>query len=188
MIYSSIYDDTIKKYLESNLLVDSSFSQTYALFKSSVHWTWFKAQMFTESALIEKDGTLFPNPKSENKATHASGLFQIMPSNFEYCQITDPFDPEQSIRAGIYLDFREYAIFRSEIGWDRIRFMLGAYNAGQKWIIEAQSKASENNLNPYRWESITKMLPLVTGEDNSKQTIEYVSKIENLSNILVSTI
>ena len=183
MKYSNIYDDLIKKNLDNNPLILDQLKEEYNIFKTSVNWVWFKAQMFTESKLIEKDGVLYPDPKSKNEQTGASGLFQIMPANFEYCKITDPFDPEQSIRAGIFLDFKNYNVFKKELGIDRIRFMLGAYNAGIKWILQAQQKAKEVKLNPYRWDNIIKFLSEITGENNSKQTIYYVSHIEFLANL-----
>ena len=50
-------------------------------------------------------------------------------------------------------------------------------------IIKAQKAAQKKGLDPNLWTSIEKMLPGVTGK-NSKETIEYIEKIETITEVL----
>jgi soluble lytic murein transglycosylase-like protein len=64
------------------------------------------------------------NPKAVSKAG-AMGLMQLMPENVKAMKVSDPFDPEQNIRAGVEMlasNLRKY-------GGDTT-LALAAYNAG----------------------------------------------------------
>lgn len=154
---------------------DHSF-KVFALefFYQILPWQWFKAQAIAESDLD-------PAAKSP---VGAFGVMQLMPGTSadmaEKLNIQDtPQIPHVNIRMGIAYDRHCWNIWKEEAGIERIRFMLGSYNAGPGNIIEAQKWAKDIEMPTDRWESITKTLPGVTGK-RSAETIEYVAKIERL--------
>lgn len=78
------------------------------------------------------------NPKAVS-VKGAKGLMQIMPSNFQFLNITDPFDPKQNIMGG--------ARYLSEllIQFDHdVSLALAAYNAGPHAVVRYQG------IPPYR--------------------------------------
>lgn len=140
-------------------------------FGNQVAWPWFLAQAIAESSL---------NPGAVSPAG-AMGLMQIMPGTSRMMSKkmnipAAPFDPRSSIQFGIGYDRYLWDIFAKEQGLERLRFVLGAYNAGPGNIIKAQRKADQSD----NWDSICRVLHLVTGEDNAGQTIDYVKKIERI--------
>ena len=147
-------------------------------FGNDVAWPWFLAQATAESGL---------NPGAVSPAG-ARGLMQIMPDTARMMSRklqmkVDPFDPGTSILFGIRYDRYLWDMFKKEQGPERLRFVLGAYNAGPGNIIKAQRKADRSD----NWASICRVLHLVTGAANAGQTINYVEKIARirLENIAV---
>lgn len=150
------------------------YFQVYALefFYRILPWQWFKAQAIAESAL---------NPDAVSPVG-AFGVMQLMPDTA--AEMASKLGgashvPHVNIRLGIAYDRRCWDIWKQESGIERIRFMLGSYNAGPGHIIKAQKLAEAANLPTDKWQSITMALPEVTGR-HSKETIEYVAKIERL--------
>jgi transglycosylase-like protein with SLT domain len=74
-----------------------------------------KAVIHTESGF---------NPKALSKPG-AQGLMQLMPATAEHYGVTDPFDPNQNVRAGTR--HLKYLLDR----YDQIELALAAYNAGE---------------------------------------------------------
>lgn len=141
-------------------------------FSDTIDWLWFKAQALAES-------NLDPEAKSP---VGAHGVMQLMPGTSaemaRQLRIDDrPLIPHLNIQMGIAYDRRCWNIFKAEKGIERIRFMLGAYNAGAGHIITAQKLATAAGLLSGRWESIVEKLPEVTGK-NATETINYVARIE----------
>lgn len=158
MKFDNKFDEIIKKVC-SDLAVPFS-------------WLIIKAQSFAESGILVGDTMI--NDVKATSHTGALGIMQLMPEN---CKDIDPFNPEQNIRRGVEIDMNMYNIFKKESGLERIKFMLAAYNAGPKWIIEAQTDALWHGKRPDLWINVYPFLRFHTGDSNADQTINYVSKI-----------
>lgn len=146
---------------------------TLEFFYKTLPWQWFKAQGIAESSL---------NPEAVSPVG-AFGIMQLMPDTEKDMAkklgtVPSPL-PHTNIRFGIAYDRRCWNIWKKEDGIERIRFMLGSYNAGPGHIVKAQKIATLANLPSDKWQSITMALPEVTGR-HSKETIDYVAKIERL--------
>lgn len=140
-----------------------------------IDWRWFKAQAIAESAL---------NPEAVSPAG-AIGVMQLMPRTAE--EVAGklgieclPLVPHLNIQMGIAYCKRCWDVWKTEPGIERLRFAFGSYNAGVGHIVKAQKLAARAGLPTDRWESIVRMLPEVTGQKNSAETIGYVARIERI--------
>jgi len=156
----------------------SKYSKRY--FGPGFEWRYFKAQAVAES-------NLKPGAKS---AAGAKGIMQILPSTFEEVKLKNLtikgtyFQPRWNIAAGIYYDRTIWDIWKADRPFlDRIKFMFGSYNAGKGNVLRAQKIAKQKGMNPNIGLSIEKSLPQVTGS-HSKETINYVKKIDKIREIL----
>ncbi len=155
------------------------YFQVYALefFYQTLPWQWFKAQAIAESGLD-------PTAVSPVKA---KGVMQLMP--FTAAEIATKLGidnvgdvikvPHVNIRLGIAYDRQCWDMWKREQGIERIRFMLGSYNAGPGNILRAQQLAERAKLPTDRWEFITMSLPEITGR-HATETINYVQKVETV--------
>jgi len=146
----SPYDDLIKKY------------------SKKVGWDW---RLVASIAYQESQF----KPSNESWAG-AKGLMQIMPRTAESLQITDPTDPEQSLRGGTaYLSelWEAHASISDSI--QRIKFTLASYNAGLYHIKDAQRMAEYMELDPNVWDQNVEMalLKLDKPEYYNKKFIKY---------------
>lgn len=147
--------------------------QLYAFlyFDGLVDWPWFKAQGIAESGL-DMDAV-------SNRG--ARGIMQLMPGTTQDIAkalqiIPNINDPKTNIHFGIRYARQMWDIFKKETGIERLRFALGAYNAGAGNIIKAQGLTDR----PNSWEAVSFELENVTGAANSHQTRSYVKKIEDI--------
>ncbi len=147
-----------------------SFFQRFSLefFGPNVDWLWFKAQGIAESGL----NSLAVSPCG------AKGLMQLMPgTSAEMAERLgiedDPFEPHLNIWMGVGYDHYCWKVWKKEIGLERWRFMLAAYNAGVGNILRAQKLARA----PAVWSSVADELPKITGE-RAGETITYIRRIE----------
>ena len=89
----------------------------------------------------------------------ALGLFQIMPATARGLGITDPTDPEQSIRGGLkYMQqlSDHYRDVRDPI--ERYRFALAAYNTGFGHVDDARHLARGDRKDPSHWREVAPYL------------------------------
>ena len=145
-----------------------------AIFEGLIDLRWLKAMAVVESGL---------NPKAVSKAG-AIGVMQLMPGTAsdmaERLNIPDaPLFPHINIRMGILYARRCWNIWKKEKGVERLRFMLGSYNAGPANMIEAQKLAHTWGLPTDEWASIIAALPEITGP-YAQETIVYVARVESL--------
>ncbi len=160
---------------------DNYFSKySKRFFGPGMDWQIFKAQAVAESRLKA-------NAKSH---VGAKGVMQIMPKTFDEILRKNPTikgtreQPRWNIAAGIWYDRSIWNLWQAERPFqDRVDFTMGAYNAGKGNIIKAQKKAVKMGLDPNRWNSIEKTLPLITGK-HSRETIGYVEKIKTIKGVL----
>jgi membrane-bound lytic murein transglycosylase F len=106
----------------------------------------------------------------------ASGLMQIMPATAKELGVTNPYDPEQSLRAGAsYLDqmMKSHENIKDSI--QRLKFALGSYNCGLYHVKDAQKLAKKQGLNPMQWDNNVELalLDLSYPEHYNKSFIKY---------------
>lgn len=168
------YDDYFQKY--TKLYFDDRGDH--------VGWQLLKAQAIVESNLL-------PNVVS---GEHAVGLMQLEPGTYEEVrqqmhqenkklgrqknpELGDIKDPESNIRAGIWYDHAQFALWkpRSESQYYG-HFMLGSYNAGPRPLQRAQELAQNLKMNHKQWPTIVKVAPKIK-EWRSQETIPYVDSV-----------
>jgi membrane-bound lytic murein transglycosylase MltF len=144
-------------------------------FGPAIDWHWFKAQGIAESGLRE-------NARSW---VNAKGIMQLMPRTFADLKNKNPelsnvMEPRWNIAAGIYYDSILFSKWQEDRQFlDRMRFMLGSYNAGFSTILRAQKLSRKNGFNGRDWNSIKSVAPKVY-RWREKETLGYISKIEKL--------
>jgi len=119
--------------------------------KHGFDWRLIAAQIYQESHL---------NPWAKSQAG-ARGLMQILPSTAKDLGIADLFDPVQNINAGVQHLKDLYDQFDQAHGEDRLLIALAAYNIGQGHINDARDLAKKKGLDPDKWVSLSKTLPLL---------------------------
>jgi membrane-bound lytic murein transglycosylase F len=119
--------------------------------KHGFDWRLIAAQIYQESHL---------NPWAKSKAG-ARGLMQILPSTGRSLGVNDLFDPVQNINAGVQHLKNLFVHFKTAKGKDRLLIALAAYNIGQGHIHDARKLAKKKGLDPNKWESLSKTLPLL---------------------------
>lgn len=96
----------------------------------------------------------------------AIGLMQLMPMTHmevaEKLEMEDLHLPEQNIRGGIYYFSELRSLFSCPDPLDEISLSLAAYNAGPGRIYDAQDLAAYMGEDPNSWQTIEKMLPLLS--------------------------
>ena len=124
----SVYDNLIKKYAKK------------------IGWDWrFVASIAYQESQFK--------PSNESWAG-AKGLMQIMPRTAEELEITNPNDPEQSLRGGTrYLSELWEAHDNIPDSIQRIKFTLASYNAGLYHIKDVQALAEHLDLDPLVWDN-----------------------------------
>jgi len=153
--------------------VFSKYSKRF--FGPGFDWRIFKAQGLAESNL---------NPDARSWVG-ATGIMQLMPSTYKEIQTANPEfleanNPEWNIAAGIYYDRKMWKAWNEhESAPDRMRFVLGSYNAGRRTILRAQQQAETLNLDETVWPSIEQAAPNVT-KWRHQETLTYVDKVEAL--------
>ena len=105
-------------------------------------WPLIVSQMYQESRF---------DPKARSPAG-ALGLMQILPRTARAFGASDPYDPEQSVRAATaYLAWLHSRLEPDLTVKDRMWFALAAYNAGPGRLRDARRLARELDLDPDRW-------------------------------------
>ena len=130
-------------------------------------WRQLKAQGIQESRL---------DPHAKSPAG-AMGIMQFMPRTWTECTLAlglnaSPYNPQASIICG------GWYMARMDRIWDRRgrtdnqvwQLALASYNAGPGSILKAQARCNDAPT----WDEIYDCLYLITGLDNSMQTVRYV--------------
>jgi membrane-bound lytic murein transglycosylase MltF len=154
------YDDTFRKYSKR-------------FFGPGFQWRLFKAQAMAESRL---------DPKAAS-GVGARGLMQLMPMTFREVASRNPEfrsidDPSWNIAAGICYDSRLWGLWTSPLEHqERVRFMLGSYNAGRGTLLRARALAERRRLDISQWSSLRSVAPEVP-RWRHLETFGYVDRIE----------
>jgi len=115
-----------------------------------IDWRLIAAQIYQESKF----------DRYAKSWADAKGLMQMMPATLEAMNVTDPTNPEQSIRAGVrYLRINIDEFQEVPDSLERLKLGLAAYNCGSGHVRDARVLAQQRGLNPNVWENhVEKML------------------------------
>jgi peptidoglycan lytic transglycosylase F len=162
----SPYDELFKKY-----------ARRYGL-----DWRLMAAQAYKESRF---------DPEAESWVG-AQGLFQLLPSTGVELGFDDLRKPDEGIHAGIkYMHLILERLPPTVQLKHRLRFALAAYNAGWGHLEDARRLASEEGFDPDKWFGNTEKAMLLLSQPRyytrarhgyvrGRETVEYVSEIQNL--------
>lgn len=118
----------------------------------------------------------------------AKGLMQLMPAIYKPEGI-NPLDPIDNIRVGCAYLKRLWNVFSNEKGWERWKFALASYNAGMKYVINAQKRAKAAGAKDYKWYHISIFMKGAwyhLRKCDWKQATEYVDRImERMYNYVI---
>lgn len=123
----SPYDDLIQKHSEK------------------INWDWRLV-----AALIYQESRFDPNNSSW---ANAQGLMQIMPKTAIELGVTNPANPQQSIRGGTtYLNqiWQKFENIKDSI--QRTKFTMASYNCGLYHVKDAQKLAKKKGLDAKMWD------------------------------------
>ena len=92
----------------------------------------------------------------------AQGLLQLMPVTVERFGVTNPNDPEESLKGGVkYLQYLDkFWMERVPETNERIKFMLASYNIGQGHVEDAWRLTLKYQKNPQSWQEVSNFLNL----------------------------
>lgn len=140
-------------------------------------WRLIVAQMYQESHL---------DPQARSMAG-AAGLMQLTPAIVEDYEILDPSDPAQNVEAGVAYLKSLHDIFDEAMGVDRLKIALASYNIGLGHVYDAREIARQKGLDPNRWDSLARTLPLLAqpsyyrdarhGYCRGRQPVQYVERV-----------
>jgi len=169
--------------LQTRLPRYQGFIKYYAE-KYGFDWKLIAAVVYQESHF---------NPRARSY-TGVRGLMQVTLDTAQEVGISNRLDPEQSIRGGVkYLD-KLYSRWDEIQGRDRLYFALASYNIGYGHVRDAQKIAQEKGLDPKKWSSLKKTLPLLRIKKYYKNTkygyargtepVRYIRHIKTYYDIL----
>ena len=159
-IYNKYYGDTedfdyidlaaFHRRMKTRLSRYSPFIKAAAR-KHGFDWRLIVAQIYQESHL---------NPWAKSRAG-ARGLMQLLPRTARSLGVKDIYNPIENINGGVQHLKNLYDYYGNISGDDRLLISLAAYNIGQGHIWDARRLAVRKNLDPDRWDSLAKVLPLL---------------------------
>jgi membrane-bound lytic murein transglycosylase F len=122
-----------------------------------------------------------------NSPSGAYGLMQLTQRTADSYEVKDLYDPKQNIHSGVRYLKKLYDLFQESEGADRLFIAFAAYNTGQGHIRDAQRLAKTLNLDPNKWASLTKTLPMLReweyfkdaryGYCRGNEPVQYVRQI-----------
>ena len=124
-------------------------------------WRLIAAQVYQESHW---------NPRAQSHAG-AYGLMQLTEATAHSLGVGQILDPAENIRAGVRHLKNLYDFFDRARGRDRIYLALAAYNIGQGHLLDARNLARQLGLDPDRWRSVTRTLPLLSHRQHYRNSL-----------------
>lgn len=147
-------------------------------------WRLIAAQIYQESHF---------DPYAQSYA-NAYGLMQLTMETAESLGVTDVYNPNQNITAGVAHLKSLFDHFDKAWGTDRRNISLAAYNIGIGHIEDARNLARGLGLDPNRWSALVKTLPMLRfrkyykkakyGYARGTQPINYIHQIMVFFDIL----
>jgi membrane-bound lytic murein transglycosylase F len=136
------------------------------------------------AAIIYQESHYRPRARSY---TGVRGLMQLTLKTARDMGIENRLDPGQSISGGVKYLKQLYDRYDDIDGWDRMLITLASYNVGPGHIADARRLAKEQDLDPNKWTSAAKVLPLLSykkyykkakhGYCRGSEPVEYVKRI-----------
>ena len=136
------------------------------------------------AAIIYQESHYRPRARSH---TGVRGLMQLTLKTARDMGIENRLDPCQSISGGVKYLKQLYDRYDDIDGWDRMLITLASYNVGTGHIADARRLAMEQDLDPNKWTSVAKVLPLFSykryykrakyGYCRGSEPVEYVKRI-----------
>jgi len=125
----------------------SSFDEQIKQESQKINWDWRLL-----ASLIYQESKFNPYVTSESGAY---GLMQFMPNTAEYMGIDHKSGPSIQLVMGVrYLRFLEKSMENIRIPEkEKMKFVLGAYNAGYGHIIDARNLARKFGKDPNTWDN-----------------------------------
>lgn len=124
----------------------------------------------------------------------AYGLMQLTRSTARSLGVTDIYDPEQNIPAGVRHLKNLYAHYDKVKGEDRLWIALAAYNIGMGHIQDARDLTRDRGEDPNSWAALKQTLPLLSqkafyrnsryGFCRGDEPVAYVRQIQLYYDIL----
>ena len=112
------------------------------------------------TAVVYQESHFDPFAKS---FTGVRGLMQVTENTAREMGISNRLDPVLSLRAGVKYLYTLYKRFDDiEDPNEKLLFAIGSYNVGYGHVKDAQKLAAEISLDPRKWASLEKTLPLLT--------------------------
>ncbi len=153
--------------------------------KYRLPWTLLAAKSYQESHW---------DPEATS-VTGVRGIMMLTNTTAHHLKIEDRLNPEESIRGGAkYLRRLLDRVPESYPKFDRLNVAMAAYNVGMGHIYDARRLARQLNLDPDRWATLAKVLPLLKqrkyyeqlkyGYARGREPVGYVNRINNYRNIL----
>jgi len=144
------------------------------------------------AAIVYQESHFNPMARS---FTNVSGLMQVTTVTADEMGIENRLDPLESIKAGIkYLDKMVKKFEYIEDDYERMLFGLASYNIGYGHVMDAMQIAKTMGLDENRWQSLKKVLPLLSKSDYYKRTkhgyargwepVQYIERILTYFDIL----
>jgi membrane-bound lytic murein transglycosylase F len=149
---------------------DTLYANAGAKYFSEIDWRWLKAQGIAESGL---------DPTAVS-STGAAGIAQFEPETWaDTCSEMgvegNAHEPVYAIPAqAYYLHDLWESWQRKREPIDRLRLAFASYNAGLGNLLRAQKRAG----NATDYDTIIVQLHNITGNANSSQTMNYVTRIQ----------
>jgi membrane-bound lytic murein transglycosylase F len=131
-----------------------------AAVKNGFDWCLLAAQIYRESHM---------DPEAVG-LNGSRGLMQILPATGRSLKLADPSDPVANIKAGAQYLKSLYDLYEEAGEEDRLMLALAAYNCGPGHLQDARRLAVQKGLDPNRWDSLTKTLPLLRYRSYHKTT------------------
>ncbi|MBW2107687.1 MAG: membrane-bound lytic murein transglycosylase MltF [Deltaproteobacteria bacterium] len=119
------------------------------------------------AALIYQESQFRPWAKS---FSGVRGLMQLTLATAKDMGITNRLDPHQSIMGGTKYLKKLHEVYDGAPEPDRTLIAVAAYNVGKGHVSDARKLAVSMNLDPNRWSSLEKTLPLLRQRKYYKKT------------------
>lgn len=152
-------------------LNNNQISQYDQLLKKNadrINWDWRLL-----ASLVYQESKFDPSAQSW---AGAKGLMQMMPATAKEMGVKNINDPNESIKGGAkYLKqiFDNFIHIQDSV--QRIKFTLASYNCGYYHVLDAQTLAEKENLNPNKWDDhVEKMILALSYPKNyNKESVKY---------------
>jgi membrane-bound lytic murein transglycosylase F len=123
----------------------SSFDAIIRTQAERLDWDWRLL-----ASMIYQESQFQPNKTSWAGAV---GLMQMMPATAEHFGATELTDPEENIKAGVaYLSYLQKRWRDVPDSLERLKFVLGSYNAGENHVSDARRLAEKYGADPNLWD------------------------------------